>query len=120
MSDAIRAFLFEKMWVAAEPQTTLLNWSVHQMVFPTHEKVSRHLVGDTIGGSARITSEIKHFDPKNRIITTRSGRIYSLQGAAGTSDDSEFISRRWKQNYQVISDTDVTDEYVQAIRKFLH
>jgi len=114
------ALLFEKMWVAVEPQTTLLNWSIHQMAFPVYEEVSRHLVGDTIGGSARITSEIKRFDPKNRKITTRSGRIYTLQGAAGTSEDSAFILERWKQNYQVTQDTDVTEEYVQAIRKFLH
>ena len=120
MSDAIRALLFEKLWVEAEPKTTLINWSIHELIFPIYEGAGRHLVGNTSTGSARVTSEIKHFDPKNRKITTRSGRIYTLQGAAGTSEDSAFILERWKQNYQVTQDTDVTEEYVQAIRKFLH
>jgi len=32
------------------------------MVFPTYEEGCRHLVGDTIGSNARITSEVKHSD----------------------------------------------------------
>ncbi len=47
MSETINALLFEKLWVAAEPKTTLINWSIHELIFPTYEEVGRHLVGNT-------------------------------------------------------------------------
>jgi len=118
--DLLSAMLFEKIWVAVEPHTNIENWSIHKMAFPTLPKVSLHLVGDSSKTNGRVTSEIKQFNPLKRQIITRSGRVYTLVGSAGTSENSQYILNLWKRKNDVINDIDVTHKFEQALRKAMH
>ena len=121
MSDSENFFPFIKIAnpVNIEPQATITNWSVHRVTFDDGD-VSDHLVGFIHGKSGRVTSAIKSFDGNLRKIITQSGRIYTLVGTPGYSEDANYVWQNWKLKCRVIEDLDVSDEYAPKIRNIIN
>ncbi len=101
--------------VVIYPTENIVNWSIHEAVFYNGEE-SRHLVGFVPSRSGRVTSAIQKFSPENRKITTQSGRVYTLVGMPGCSDDAEHVWQCWSAGNGVVHDTNVTDEYTKQIK----
>ena len=96
--------------VEKEPNETIIKWSVYEATFTDGTK-SRHLIGAIPGKFGRATSAIQKFDSKNKTITTRSGRVYALQGPCGCDIDATYVWGNWKYTNEVISAINVSDEY---------
>jgi len=96
--------------VEKEQKETIINWSIYEATFQDNTK-SRHLVGFIEDKFGRATSAIKKWDAKNKVITTRSGRIYFLDGPTGYDGDANYVWENWKYTNQVISAVNVSDEY---------
>jgi hypothetical protein len=104
--------------VAMCPVENIVNWSIREAIFFNGD-ISRHLVGFVPTRSGRVTSAIQRFCPDNKTITTQSGRVYTLIGTPGKSDDGEYVWRHWSSANSVIHDIDVTDEYAKQIRSLV-
>jgi hypothetical protein len=104
--------------VAIYPTENIISWSVHEAIFFDGDK-SRHLVGFVPSRSGRVTSAIQKFCPEKRTITTRSGRVYTLVGMPGCSDDGDYVWRCWSAGNAVVHDIDVTDEYAKQIKNLV-
>jgi len=77
--------------VADQPVVTLIRWRVLRL---KAKKVSIDL---TLGwcvedGHARMSTPIKHHDAVARTLTTKSGRVYVLEGAPDYDDDAQYIA----------------------------
>jgi len=121
MSDSENLFPFIRPAnpVTLEPEATITCWSVHRATFDDGD-VSDHLVGFIYGKSGRVTSAIKSFDGDLRKITTLSGRLYTLIGAPGYSEDANYVWQNWKLKCRVLEDLDVSDLYVHQINNLLN
>lgn len=104
--------------VALYPTENILNWSIRAAVFYNGDE-SHHLVGFVPSRSGRVTSAIQKFSPKNRTITTCSGRVYTLLGMPGSSDDGEYVWQCWAAGNGVVQTTDVTDQYTKQIKNLI-
>jgi len=100
------------------PIENIINWSVREAIFFNGD-ISRHLIGFIPGRSGRVTSAIQKFCPNNRSITTQSGRVYTLIGMPGSSEDGQYVWQFWSAGNGVIHDTDVTDEYTRQIKNLV-
>lgn len=101
--------------VVFHPIANIVSWSIREAIFINGEK-SRHLVGFIPGRSGRVTSAIQKFCPITRKITTQSGRVYTLIGMPGSSEDGRYVWQYWSAGNFVINDKDVTDEYTKQIK----
>ncbi len=121
MSDSENFFPFIKLAnpVNIEPKATITNWSVHRVTFDDGD-VSDHLVGFIYGKRGRVTSAIQLFDDNLGKIVTLSGRIYTLIGTPGYSEDADYVWQNWKLKCRVIEDIDVSDQYAQKIRNIVN
>lgn len=104
--------------VAIYPRENIIHWSVRAAIFYNGDE-SHHLVGFVPTRSGRVTSAIQKFSPENRTMTTRSGRVYTLLGMPGGSDDAEYVWQSWRAVNGVVRDRDVTDEYTKQIKNLV-
>ena len=116
--DAGWPFIRRAESVAFCPTENIVSWSVREAIFFDGD-ISRHLVGFIPTRSGRVTSAIQKFCPINRQITTQSGRVYTLVGMPGSSDDGLYVWKHWSAGNFVIHDTDVTDEYTRQIKNLV-
>lgn len=113
--DAGWPFIRRAESVAYCPTEKIVSWSVREAIFFNGD-TSRHLVGFIPTRSGRVTSAIQKFCPIKRQITTQSGRVYTLIGMPGSSDDGLYVWQYWSQGNGVVHHTDVTDEYTKQIK----
>jgi hypothetical protein len=104
--------------VAMCPIENIVNWSIREAIFFNGD-VSRHLIGFIPTRSGRVTSAIQRFCLDNKTITTQSGRVYTLIGMPGNSEDGEYVWRYWSAGNAVVHDVDVTDEYTKQIKNLV-
>ncbi len=79
--------------VDVEPVTTLTNWRYVRVHYVNGLR-TRHLVG-WAEYEGRVCSAIVQIEAVDRRLTTRSGRVYQLEGPSGRDDDAEWTFRRW-------------------------
>jgi hypothetical protein len=93
-------------------EIALRRWRVIEIELPDGTR-SRHVWGhDTKNGLGRATSPIREFDRDAMTAITRSGNNYRLIGLPGNSRLGKDAWRRWCSENMVVSQTDVTDEYL--------
>jgi hypothetical protein len=93
-------------------EITLRRWRVMEIEAPdgTH---SRHVCGhDVKNGRGRASTPIQEFKLETMIAITRSGSVYKLTGLPGNSRLGRGAWRRWCDSNPVVSETDVTNEYL--------
>ncbi len=95
--------------VEDQPTVTLVRWRVLRLKV---KKVSIDLV---LGwcledGHARMSTPIKQHDAKARTLTTKSGRVYVVEGAPDYDDDAQYILEE-HFGRAVNKATDVSSEY---------
>ncbi len=74
---------------------------------------SRHVFGhDVTHDQGRASSSIVRFEAETLTAITRSGTQYRLTGVPGHSRHGAQVWEQWCQAYGVVSERDVTDEYV--------
>jgi hypothetical protein len=112
------AFIRRTESVAMCPIENIVTWSIREAIFFNGD-VSRHLIGFIPTRSGRVTSAIQRFCPDNKTITTQSGRVYTLIGMPGNSEDGEYVWRHWSAGNAVVHDVDVTDEYTKQIKNLV-
>lgn len=98
--------------ITEEPEVILLNWKILEV-----ESNDRHFCGYNISlGEGRVSSRIEEFDPSTMMGRTRSGRIYSLQGAPGFHPDADYVWATWCRLNRIDRNLvrDVTMEVISA------
>jgi hypothetical protein len=91
----------------------IIRWSVREVLCGWSEERTRHLVGYIpMLRNGRASSAIQAFDRDRMRITTRSGRIYQLEGQPGGNGDAEYVWRHWKTTNEATGEIDVTDQYL--------
>lgn len=111
-------FIHRAESVASRPTENLICWSIFEAIFSNRD-ISHHLIGFIPGRNGRVTSAIQQFCPKNRQITTKSGRLYNLLGMPGSSEDGLFVWQHWCTVNSVIYHKDVTDDYTKQIKNLV-
>lgn len=95
-----------------EPMCFLHEWKIYRVTSPLWEGTSDHAVGFSSNDRAgRVCSPIQSVDKLARIVVTRSGRQYKLEGVSGYSPDGHYVWNRWCYHNQIVSIIDVTNEY---------
>ncbi len=78
---------------------------------------SRHVWGhDVKNGLGRASSPIMEFNLDAMTVITRSGRNYKLIGLPGNTRLGKNAWSRWCSNNKVVSELDVTSEYLNIDR----
>ncbi len=78
---------------------------------------SRHVWGhDVKNGLGRASSPIIEFNLDAMTVITRSGRNYKLIGLPGNTRLGQNAWSRWCSNNKVVSELDVTSEYLNIDR----
>jgi hypothetical protein len=94
---------------------TIIRWSIREVLCGGSEQRTRHVVGYMpMQRDGRASSAIQAFDRNCMRITTRSGRVYQLEGQPGASQDAEYVWGHWKSFNTATDEIDVTDHYSQA------
>ncbi len=94
------------------PEITLRRWRVMEIEAPDGTR-SRHVWGhDVKNGRGRASSPIREFVMDSMIAVSRSGTSYKLIGLPGNSRLGKGAWSRWCSNNPVVSETDVTNEYL--------
>jgi hypothetical protein len=93
-------------------EVRLRRWRV--MEIEAHEGIrSRHVFGHEAKKSrGRASSPIIEFDRDTMTATTRSGSKYKLVGLPGNSRLGKGAWSRWCKDNVVVSEVDVTNEYL--------
>jgi hypothetical protein len=87
-------------------------WAIHEIMCEGSSTKTRHLVGRMVYEECdRVSSAIQSFDRDLMQLTTRSGRVYFLDGRPSRTDSAEYLWSEWKMLNNVIGDADVTDQY---------
>lgn len=93
-------------------EITLRRWRVTEVELPDGTR-SRHVWGhDAKNGLGRASSPIIEFNHETMTVTTRSGNNYMLIGLPGNSRLGKDAWRRWCSENKFVSETDVTDQYL--------
>jgi hypothetical protein len=107
--------LYRSKPVEERPEILLSRWSIRET-----NSGERHFVGhDVLYCDGRVSTAIKTFDPGTRIGKTASGRIYKLDGRAGTDPDAEYVWGRVLALWEIEDWRDVTAELVPDWRSHL-
>lgn len=98
-----------------DPQNiSLRRWRVMEIESPDGSR-TRHVWGhDVTNNLGRASSPIQSFDADGMSITTRSGKVYKLIGLPGNAKLGRSAWRKWCKENAVVSDQDVTDEYLNV------
>jgi hypothetical protein len=92
--------------VGCAPEVVLVRW----MLIRT-ERHEVHAVGYNVDDrEGRVSSPIVRFDRRRRLATTRSGRIYRLDGEAGTDSDARYVFDAWRRINGVTRWSEVTED----------
>lgn len=90
----------------------ITRWSVFEVKCGWSDERTRHLVGYIPSmRDGRTSSPIQIFDRDKMQITTRSGRIYQLEGCPGCNSDSDYVWSRYKKINDITDVVDVTEQY---------
>lgn len=93
---------------------TIRRWKVVEVKLQSGE-VTRHLCGHEVSRDVgRASSPIKHFDRDTMVLTTQSGSRYQLHGLPSDSNVAEQAWRNWCKSNPVLSERDVTHEYLDV------
>lgn len=95
--------------VDVNPEESIYQWEVYEVSY-ADGKTTRHLVG-ACNGDGRVSSSVQKYNKEARTVTTRSGRVYTLQGESGFYPNAHYVWLRWKDINNVISEKDVSHEY---------
>jgi hypothetical protein len=79
--------------VSLQPTTQLTHWQIH-WVTRSDGAIEHHLVGRA-DREGRISSKVVQVDAAQRMVTTRSGRVYLLAGEPGFDSDAQYVWNRW-------------------------
>lgn len=103
--------------VEDEPQVSLEDWSVFEVLVPGIGVKTRHFVGTNLHGrEGRASSPIVEFDATTRQGRTSSGRVYQLVGKrTGLCSDASYVWNIWKSRNQAAEVVDVTEDIKQLI-----
>lgn len=94
--------------VTEQPQITLRDWRIFEV--SDGEIPSTHFVGySDENHEGRVSSVIVNFDASTMCGVTKSGRIYKLVGKPGYNPDAGYVWNRWKLNYLIRQETDLTE-----------
>lgn len=78
-------------------------------IFEILPQNTRHFVGLDVGdGTGRVSSAVLNFDAGASRGVTRSGRVYTLVGPTGFSDDAQYVWERLCKVNGVQHSADVT------------
>lgn len=92
----------------------LRNWCVKEVERRSGTR-SRHILGhDITNDLGRASTAIMAFDSATMTATTRSGSLYTLQGQPGNSSLGRAAWGKWLGDHGVVSELDVTREYLQT------
>lgn len=99
--------------VAARPSVTLRNWCVFEVHGTTNDaRPTVHFVGYNMEErEGRVSSDVIRLDIATGRGTTKSKRIYELQGPPGLEGDGAYTWERWKTINRVIKVVDVTAKF---------
>ena len=97
-------------------EITLRRWRVIEVETQNGTR-SRHVWGhDVKNGLGRASSPIMEFNLDAMTAITRSGRNYKLIGLPGNTRLGKNAWSRWCSNNKVVSELDVTGEYLNIDR----
>ena len=98
--------------------SSLRRWRVIE-IHTQNGTTSRHVYGhDITNDTARASTGIKQFNRETMTLTTYSGSVYKLLGVPGHSRGGANVWKEWCDKYNVVSETDVTNEYFSADKLF--
>lgn len=101
--------------VFLEPEETIALWSIREFEFSFSNEKSRHLIGIVPSKMKfRVTSPLDSFDYNTLQIKTQSGRTYHLISSPTINVDIEYHLKIWMRLHGVISELDVTHEYIRS------
>ena len=88
------------LWIpltsAEQPEVTLTNWRVFEVLVPEIGRPTFHFVGYCGPEHAgRVSSPVEEFDPVNRCGVSSTGRVYCLAGTPGLNGDAEYLWLKW-------------------------
>lgn len=92
--------------VCDQPNTVMTHWRLVQ-VRCTDGRRTRHLVGRA-DWEGRVCSEIVKFDTQDLRATTKSGRVYKLEGPPGRDLYAEYVFGIWLQGTGYTQEKDMT------------
>ena len=99
--------------VSEQPDVTLSHWCVRRT--DLQGKLEDFLLGIIVGiGVPRKSSPVRSFDPGSRVVVTRSGRVYRLEGEP--HPDADYIDP-WDYAFGKQPFENVTQIYVDQMRK---
>ncbi len=97
---------------SAGQQITLRRWRVTEVEARNGTR-SRHVWGHDVENDIGLaSSQIKEFNLGAMTATTRSGTKYRLVGLPGNSRLGKCAWDKWCNNNKVVSELDVTNEYL--------
>lgn len=94
--------------VDQQPVTKMTRWLLVE-VLRSDGSLTRHLVGRAMG-EGRVCSSITEIDLERMCATTKSGRIYVIDGPSGFDGDAQYVLDRWMVNSNSKSARDITAE----------
>ncbi|WP_394787165.1 hypothetical protein [Rhodoferax sp.] len=97
--------------VKDEPEVSLEDWSVFEVLLPGNGVRTRHFAGTAYGREGRASSPVASFDAEARKGMTVSGRVYKLIGKrTGLCSDARYVWNNWMRINQAQDVVDVTAE----------
>src|SRR5487761_2326368 len=73
-----------------------------------------HAVGyNEAASEGRVSSPLVQLDVARRVTTTRTGRVYELDGPPGVDADARYVLDAWLRIHRVPSWTDVTTDVLE-------
>jgi hypothetical protein len=92
--------------VDVQPVTVMIRWRLVQ-VRRADDRRTRHLVGRA-DEEGRVSSEIVKLDLQALAATTKSGRVYVLEGPPGRDGDAAYVFGRWLSRNGLPNPRDMT------------
>lgn len=96
--------------VAESPDERLRSWAVFEVLVPSIGERTRHVAGELVDRSGRVSSPLVGIDDVNRSVVTRSGRVYHLAGRPGMGLEGEYVWRQWLSLAEAQDVKEVTSE----------
>lgn len=108
--------IFGGIWgtpgVSHEPEIVMVRWRVVEIVGGEKEG-QRHLIGYNVAAfEGRVSTAVVAFDREKMEATTKSGRVYRLEGRPGFDDDGDYVWLVWAPANGIESVRDVSSDYL--------
>ncbi|WP_414446773.1 hypothetical protein AB4851_08270 [Burkholderia sp. 22PA0099] len=98
--------------VEQQPSVMLALWKILRV-----DAGTQHFVGaDTRDYTGRVSTAIVRFDAAAMVGETSSGRVYSLVGAPGDSEQADYVWDTWCVQNGIRAFEDVTEHMLTASR----